>query len=135
MIESISPYSVRMRKNIDQNNPEYRHFSCSEVFQKLLTVPKWMFGTEFIFSWLIGRFLKLKLGYGTDIFKYVNPFENSQICIYRSQLHKVCSSNLGRSLMLPNNVTWQCNCKIMWHRAIAKMNPTILISKHIRIIV
>ena len=26
---SISPYSVRMRENADQNNPEYRHFSSS----------------------------------------------------------------------------------------------------------
>ena len=25
-IRSISPYSVRMRQNADQNNPEYGHF-------------------------------------------------------------------------------------------------------------
>ena len=28
-IRSISPYSVRMRENADQNNFEYRHFSPS----------------------------------------------------------------------------------------------------------
>ena len=26
---SISPYSVKMRENADQNNSEYGHFSCS----------------------------------------------------------------------------------------------------------
>ena len=31
-IWSISPYSVRMRKNIDQNNSEYGLFSRSETF-------------------------------------------------------------------------------------------------------
>ena len=28
-IRSISPYSVRMRENVDQNNSEYGHFSRS----------------------------------------------------------------------------------------------------------
>ena len=28
--KSISLYSVQMRENTDQNNSEYRHFSCSE---------------------------------------------------------------------------------------------------------
>ena len=27
----ISPYSVRMRKNVDQSNSEYRHFSRSVI--------------------------------------------------------------------------------------------------------
>ena len=26
----ISPYSVRMRENMDQKNSEYGHFSCSD---------------------------------------------------------------------------------------------------------
>ena len=30
-IRRISPYSVQIRKNADQNNSEYRHFSCSEL--------------------------------------------------------------------------------------------------------
>ena len=29
-VRSISPYSVRMRQNADQNNSEYRRFSRSE---------------------------------------------------------------------------------------------------------
>ena len=29
-IRSISPYSDRMRENVDQNNSEYRHFSRSD---------------------------------------------------------------------------------------------------------
>ena len=29
-IRSISPYSVQMRKNMDQDNSEYRHFSRSD---------------------------------------------------------------------------------------------------------
>ena len=29
-IQSICPYSVRMRENVDQNNSEYRHFLRSE---------------------------------------------------------------------------------------------------------
>ena len=33
-IRSISLYSVRMRKNADQNNSEYVHFSRSEPFAK-----------------------------------------------------------------------------------------------------
>ena len=29
-IQSYSgPYSVRMRRNLDQNNPKYKHFLCS----------------------------------------------------------------------------------------------------------
>ena len=28
---SISPYSVRMRENTDQNNSEYGHFSRSDI--------------------------------------------------------------------------------------------------------
>ena len=28
----ISPYSVRMRENTDQNNSEYRHFLPSDTF-------------------------------------------------------------------------------------------------------
>ena len=28
----VSPYSVRMRKNTDQNNSEYGHFSRSEMY-------------------------------------------------------------------------------------------------------
>ena len=27
----ISPYSVRMRENVDQNNSEYAHISRSEI--------------------------------------------------------------------------------------------------------
>ena len=29
-VQSISPYSVRMRENMDQKNSEYGHFSRSE---------------------------------------------------------------------------------------------------------
>ena len=29
-IQSISPYSVRMRENTEQKNYKYRHFSCSD---------------------------------------------------------------------------------------------------------
>ena len=29
-IQSISPYSVRLRENTDQKNSEYGHFSCSD---------------------------------------------------------------------------------------------------------
>ena len=31
-IPSISPYSVLMRENADQNNTEYRHFSRSAYY-------------------------------------------------------------------------------------------------------
>ena len=31
-IRSISPYSVRVRENAEQNNVEYEHFSCSLFF-------------------------------------------------------------------------------------------------------
>ena len=31
-IRSISPYSVRMRENADQNNSDYGHFPCSIYF-------------------------------------------------------------------------------------------------------
>ena len=31
-IRSISPYSVRMRENTDQNNSEYGHFLRSDVY-------------------------------------------------------------------------------------------------------
>ena len=31
-VQSISPYSVRMRENTDQNNSEYEHFSGSAYF-------------------------------------------------------------------------------------------------------
>ena len=31
-IQSISPYSVQMRENVDQNNSEYGHFSRSDHF-------------------------------------------------------------------------------------------------------
>ena len=30
----IFPYSVRMRKNADQSNSEYGHFSCSDAVEK-----------------------------------------------------------------------------------------------------
>ena len=30
-LQSISPYSVRMRENTDQKNSEYGHFSRSEI--------------------------------------------------------------------------------------------------------
>ena len=30
-IRSISPYSIRMRENTDQNNSEYEHFSRSDI--------------------------------------------------------------------------------------------------------
>ena len=30
-IQSVFPYSVRIRENTDQNNSEYGHFSCSDV--------------------------------------------------------------------------------------------------------
>ena len=40
-IRSISPYSVRMRENADQNNSEYGRFLRSEeLVSKLLDVPK-----------------------------------------------------------------------------------------------
>ena len=32
-IRSISPYSVRMRENVDQNNSEYGHFSRCGTFR------------------------------------------------------------------------------------------------------
>ena len=32
---SISPYSVRIRENTDQNNPEYEHFSRSGCIQQM----------------------------------------------------------------------------------------------------
>ena len=35
-IRSISPYSVRMRENRDQNHTEYGHFSCSGSFRSFL---------------------------------------------------------------------------------------------------
>ena len=35
-IRSISPYSVRMRENRDQNHSEYGHFSCSGSFRSFL---------------------------------------------------------------------------------------------------
>ena len=31
---SISPYSLRMQENADQNNSEYGHFSRSDKFRK-----------------------------------------------------------------------------------------------------
>ena len=31
---SISPYSVQMWKNADQENSEYRHFSCSGTYSR-----------------------------------------------------------------------------------------------------
>ena len=34
-IWSISPHSVRMQENADQNNPEYEHFSCSVCIYKI----------------------------------------------------------------------------------------------------
>ena len=33
-IRSISPYSVRMRENVDQNNSEYGHFLCNDPSSK-----------------------------------------------------------------------------------------------------
>ena len=35
-IRSISPYSVRMRENVDQKNSEYEHFSRSLRFKMLM---------------------------------------------------------------------------------------------------
>ena len=32
-IRGISPYSVRMMENADQNNCEYVHFLCSEIWR------------------------------------------------------------------------------------------------------
>ena len=45
-IRSISPYSVRMRQNTDQNNSKYGHFSRSAMlfFNRLLTRPKVHYG-------------------------------------------------------------------------------------------
>ena len=37
-IRSIFPYSVRMRKNTDQNNSEYGHFSRSQVYFKMIQI-------------------------------------------------------------------------------------------------
>ena len=37
-VRSISPYSVRMRENADQNNSGYEHFSRSECYSDLRTV-------------------------------------------------------------------------------------------------
>ena len=34
----ISPYSVRMRENTDQNNSEYIHFLRSEVYETSLLI-------------------------------------------------------------------------------------------------
>ena len=31
----ISPYSVRVWENVDQNNSEYRHFLCSDIDPKV----------------------------------------------------------------------------------------------------
>ena len=36
LILCISPYSVRMRENVDQNNSEYGHFSPSDMLIKFL---------------------------------------------------------------------------------------------------
>ena len=35
-IRSISPYSVRMRENADQNNSDYGHFSSSDYEEKII---------------------------------------------------------------------------------------------------
>ena len=37
-IRSIFPYSVRMRKNTDQSNSEYGHFSRSQVYFKMIQI-------------------------------------------------------------------------------------------------
>ena len=49
-LRSISPYSVRMRENVNQNNSEYGHFSRSalsqkaplEMFDKVLNTPRYI---------------------------------------------------------------------------------------------
>ena len=42
----ISPYSIRMRENADQNNSGYRHFSCSEYLRSYYKVWQWKFVIE-----------------------------------------------------------------------------------------
>ena len=37
-IKNVSPYSVRMRENTNQNNSEYGHFSRSEVFGTIINM-------------------------------------------------------------------------------------------------
>ena len=39
-IRSIFPYSFRMRKNMEQRNSKYRHFSPSEVFREFQNITK-----------------------------------------------------------------------------------------------
>ena len=34
-IRIISPYSVQMQENADQNNSEYKHFSCSGTYVEI----------------------------------------------------------------------------------------------------
>ena len=41
-VRRVSPYSVRMRENADQNNFEYGHFSSSEVDKKTYNFPRFI---------------------------------------------------------------------------------------------
>ena len=37
------PYSVRMRENADQNNSEYKDFSCSVFHESSFRIRNWIF--------------------------------------------------------------------------------------------
>ena len=59
-IRITSPYSVRMRENVDQNNSEYAHFSSSAKHQEwLVSAKKFQFFTKtlFIFIYFLRQYL------------------------------------------------------------------------------
>ena len=45
ILYSVSPYSVQMRENVDQNNSEYGHFLRSEIAEQFRTYDLRKWGT------------------------------------------------------------------------------------------
>ena len=56
-IRSISPYSVQMRENTDQNNSEYGHFLLSVSKSLIYKNPN-----HIVLSWIIGNHFGMWLG-------------------------------------------------------------------------